>query len=161
MAALSDEVKRYAVQALACFDSPAQVIRDVKQEFRVDVTPQQLQAYNPETVAGKRMSKKLRGLFDLTREGFLKDVAKIPIAQQSYRLRTLNRMLQKVELQGNTLAAAQILEQAAKEIGGAFTNRREHSGPNGAPIPLSPMVFTDEQLAAIAARAAPANAAKP
>lgn len=136
MAALSDEVKRYAVQALACYDSPAQVIRDIKQEFGVVVSPQQLTAYNPDSQAGQRMSKKLKDLFAVTREAFLKDVSTIPIAQQAFRLRALNRLYAQAEKQGNAVVAAQMIEQASKEIGGAFTNRRELTGRDGKDLPV-------------------------
>lgn len=137
MAALSDDVKLFATQALACFDSPAQVIKDLKQEFGVTVTPQQLQAYNPATVAGSRMSKKLHAIFEATRKSFLKDVGNIPIAQPSYRLRVLNRMLSKVEGQGNIVVAAALMEQAAKETGGAFTNKQkvDHTSSDGTMSP--------------------------
>jgi phage terminase small subunit len=43
---------------------------------------------------------------------------------------------------------------------GLFKDRVEHSGPNGGPIPVTGVTMSDEQLAAIAARAIP-NAAKP
>lgn len=138
MAALSEEVKVYVVQALACFDTPAQVINDVKQEFGVDVIRQQLQSYNPETVAGKRMSKKLKEIFEATRKAFLEDTASIPIAQQSFRLRALQRLFQRAVDQGNAAVAAQLLEQAAKEAGGAFTNRRELTGKDGKDLPAAP-----------------------
>lgn len=42
---------------------------------------------------------------------------------------------------------------------GLVKQKVEHSGPNGGPIPVSPVTMSDEQLAAIAARALP-NAAK-
>jgi hypothetical protein len=151
MAALSDDVKRFAVQALACFDSPAQVIKDVQQEFGLTVTKQQLQAYNPSTVAGVRMSKNLKKIFDTTREAFLKDVSAIPIANQSYRLRVLNRMLSKVETQGNIVVAAALMEQAAKETGGAFTNKQklEHTGKDGGPVQFA-KEMSDMELEALA-----------
>ena len=38
----------------------------------------------------------------------------------------------------NIVLAASLLEQAAKEQGGMFTNKREVSGPNGGPIPTMP-----------------------
>ena len=52
---------------------------------------------------------------------------------------------------------AQLLEQAAKEVGEAYSNKQklEHSGPNGEPIQHNHTVsaedLTDEQLAAIIA----------
>jgi len=148
MAALKDEVKLFAVQALACYDPPIQVIKDIKQEFGLDVTPQQLQAYNPATVAGARMSKKHKEIFAETRKAFLEDVSSIPIAQQSYRLRVLNRLLDGVQKQGNAVVAAQLLEQASKEVGGIFTNktRLEHSGSIG----VKPGDMTDDELLRVA-----------
>lgn len=137
MAALSDEVKLFTVQALACYDAPVQVLKAIKQEFGVDATRQQLQAYDPATVAGKRMSKKLKEIFAATRAAFLADTSTIPIAQQSYRLRALNRMFQVAEQQGNVVVAAQLIEQASKEIGGAFTNRRELTGKDGKDLPAA------------------------
>lgn len=134
MAALSDEVKLFVVKALACMDSPAQVREDVKRQFGIEVTPQQLQAYDPATVAGARMSAKLKTIFTDTRKKFREDVSDIPIANQPYRLRALQRALTKVESQGNVAMVAQLLEQAAKESGGVFTNRRELTGKDGAPI---------------------------
>lgn len=44
---------------------------------------------------------------------------------------------------------------------GLFKDRIEHSGPNGGPIPVTAATMTDEELAIIAARAKPADAAKP
>lgn len=67
-------------------------------------------------------------------KGKMADVSTIPIAQQAYRLRVLQRSLVKVEGQGNVSMVAQLLEQAAKESGGAFTNRRELTGKGGGPL---------------------------
>lgn len=130
MAKLTEPVKLFIVQALACYDSPTQVAKAVKEEFGLEITRQMVAAYDPTKVAGRDVSKKLRAIFDATRKEFLSDVSGIPIAQQSYRLRVLQRMLDRTEGQGNTAMVSQLLEQAAKESGGAFTNKTklEHSG---------------------------------
>lgn len=141
MAALNDDQKLFIVQALACFDAPSQVIESVKQEFELDVSPQQLQAYNPATKAGARMSQKLKDIFEATRKRFLAEVSDIPVANQAYRLRQLQRMVHESMRRKNIVLAASLLEQAAKESGGMFTNRRELSGPNGGPIPTTPTVI--------------------
>jgi hypothetical protein len=146
MAALPDDVKMFVVQALACFDSGTQVAAAVKQQFGLTVSLQQLQAYNPATVAGSRMSKKLREVFGATRKRFLEDTAAIPIANQAYRLRVLDRALNKAEGQGNLSMVSSLIEQAAKEVGGGFTNRRELSGPGGGPIAAHTTTVTPEQL---------------
>lgn len=134
MAQLSEPIKLAITQALACFDTPTQVADFVKEEFGVVITRQQASQYDASRSTGKTMSKKLRAVFEATRAEFLKSTADIPIAQQSYRLRVLQRMLTRAEKQGNMAMVSQLLEQAAKESGGAFTNRRELTGKGGGPI---------------------------
>ena len=41
---------------------------------------------------------------------------------------------------------AATLRQAAKELGGAFTNRREVTGKNGQPLAMATANVTPEQL---------------
>lgn len=152
MAALNDQVKLAIVQALACFDTPSQVVEMVKQEFGIEISRQQAGTYDPTKASGKNMGAKLVEVFYATRKAFLENTAAIPIAQQAYRLRVLQRALQRVEGQGNVALAAQLLEQAAREVGGAFTNRRELTGKDGGPIALKRAAdMTDDELAAIAA----------
>jgi len=156
MAALKDDVKAFIVQALACFDTPSQVAASVKEEFGLDVERSHVQAYDPEKALGRNLSKKWRELFSATRKAFLEDQATIPIASQNFRLRALNRMYQEAARRGNVVLAAQLIEQAAKESGGAFTNRQklEHTGKDGGPIktaaePVDLSDATDEELDAI------------
>ncbi|RYG06026.1 MAG: DUF2280 domain-containing protein [Burkholderiales bacterium] len=137
MAILTDNIKLVIVQALACFDTPSQVAEAVKQEFGVEVSRMQVALYDPTKGTGKNLSAKLRAIFAETRDKFLADVSTIPIAQQAYRLRVLQRTLAKAEKQGNSSMVSQLLEQAAKESGGAFTNRRELTGKGGAPLAVS------------------------
>lgn len=134
MAALKDPVKLAIVQALACYDTPSQVVDLVKQEFGITLPRQQASMYDPTKPAGKKLSAKLRAVFEQTRKAFLEDVTTIPVAQQAYRLRLLQRNIERAETRGNSAMVAALLEQAAKEIGGAFTNRRELTGKGGGPI---------------------------
>jgi hypothetical protein len=136
MATLNDDVKRFIVQAIACYDTPQQIVEVVKEEFGIVVSRPQVQTYDPEKAQGKALSKKWRDLFAETRKKFLDDASSIPIANQTFRLRALNRMYARAERQGNVVVAAQIIEQAAKEVGGAFTNRRELTGKDGGPVDL-------------------------
>lgn len=153
MAALNDDVKRFIVQALACYDTPSQVTEAVKEEFGLTIERQQVALYDPTKKVGNGLSQKWRDLFEETRKKFLDDASSIPIANQTFRLRALNRMYAKAERQGNVVVAAQIIEQAAKEIGGSFTNRRELTGKDGGPIAMkSAKDMTDDELAAIAGR---------
>ncbi|QSL85945.1 DUF2280 domain-containing protein [Pseudomonas atacamensis] len=124
MAALRDEVKAFVVQALACFDTPSQVVASVKERFGLEVTRQQCEAYDPTKYVGRNLHVKWQTLFNDTRKRFREETAEIPIANRAYRLRTLGRMAEKAENMKNMALTAQLLEQAAKEVGDVYVNRR-------------------------------------
>lgn len=136
MAALSTEVKAFIVQSLACFEPPTKVIELVKQEFGVEVSRQQVSQYSPGNAMAANLSKKWVDLFHATRERFQTEISDIPIANKAYRLRVLDRMMTSAEKMRNIALATEIIEQAAKECGDAYTNKHkfEHSGPNGGAI---------------------------
>lgn len=136
MAALNDDVKAFIVNALACYDTPSQVAASVKEEFGVDVSRMQVSVYDPTKKMGKALSAKWRELFESTRGRFLEAQAAVPIANSNFRLRALHRMYAQAEQRGNVVFAAQLLEQAAKETGGVFTNRQkhDHSGEIGVTV---------------------------
>jgi hypothetical protein len=137
---LTDAQQTAVVQRLAMYDSPQQVADWVKEEFGIDMTRQAVQYYDP--TVGEKPSEKWCAIFEATRSEFLKTTADIPIANKSVRLRRLERMALAAERQRNYLLAAQLHEQAAKEVGEIYTNRHkmEHTGKDGEPIE----VRTDE-----------------
>lgn len=135
---LPPEAQTYVVQALACFDAPSIVAAAVKKEFEVTITPQAVEAYDPGKRAGRNLAEKWKALFEETRQAFLEDTSKIAISHRAVRLRALQRMAEKAETMGNIALAAQLHEQAAKEAGDSYTNRRELTGKNGAPLPSAP-----------------------
>lgn len=137
MAALSTEVKAFIVQSLACFEPPTKVIELVKAEFDVQVSRQQVSQYSPGNAMAAKLSQKWIDLFESTRARFQAEITDIPIANKAYRLRTLDRMMTKAENMRNMALAASLMEQAAKEVGDAYTNRQkvEHSSPDGSMTP--------------------------
>ncbi|KAK52530.1 DUF2280 domain-containing protein [Bordetella bronchiseptica] len=134
MAKLNEATQRFIVQALACYDTPTQVAEAVKEEFGIEINRQQAASYDPTKVTSKALAKKWRDLFAATRKAFLEQVSEIPIANQAYRLRQLDRIAVEAMRRKNVVLAAQIIEQAAKETGGMFTNKREMTGAGGAPL---------------------------
>lgn len=134
MAKLTAPMQLVIVRALACFDTPSEIAALLKREFGVDVTRMQIAKYDPTKASGTKVSHKFRAVFDAARSAFLTDMREIPISHLSYRLRKLQQVLEKAEERGNTAMVLQLLEQAAKECGGIFTNRRELTGKGGAPI---------------------------
>jgi hypothetical protein len=142
-AKLTDEVKTYIVQALACFDSPSVVAAAVKKEFSVEASRQLVESHDPNKKAASGLAPKWRVLFEETRKTFLEDTASIAISHRAVRLRALQRMADKAETQGNMVLASSLLKQAAEEVGGSYTNRRELTGKDGKdlPVPVSPVTI--------------------
>ncbi|MBG0618662.1 DUF2280 domain-containing protein [Enterobacter roggenkampii] len=136
MATLKGEVKAFIVQSLACFDTPSQVVELVKKEFGLSITRQQVESHDPTKANGRGLAQKWVGMFNATRERFQNEISDIPIANKAYRLRVLDRMATRAEGMKNLALTAEIIEQAAKECGDAYTNKHkfEHSGPNGGAI---------------------------
>lgn len=90
----------------------------------MEVTRQQVAAYDPTKRTTRNLAKKWREIFHATRKSFLEETASIPIANQSFRLKALQRMYEKTVSRGNFGMAAQLIEQAAKESGEVYVNRR-------------------------------------
>ncbi|WNI58157.1 DUF2280 domain-containing protein [Enterobacter bugandensis] len=136
MATLKGEVKAFIVQSLACFDTPSQVVELVKKEFGLSITRQQVESHDPTKANGRGLAQKWVDMFNATRERFQNEISDIPIANKAYRLRVLDRMATRAEGMKNLALTAEIIQQAAKECGDAYTNKHkfEHSGPNGGAI---------------------------
>lgn len=124
------------IQSLACFDTPSQVVELVKKEFGLSITRQQVESHDPTKANGRGLAQKWVDMFNATRERFQNEISDIPIANKAYRLRVLDRMATRAEGIKNLALTAEIIEQAAKECGDAYTNKHkfEHSGPNGGAI---------------------------
>ena len=147
MAALKEPVKIFIVQALACRDTPQEVADQVLQEFGVKIDRKQCQLYDPTKAAGKNLSKKFVELFQKTRADFDAGLIDIPIANKHYRLKQYQKQLERNAK--NTVMSLKILEQAAKDCGGQFTNRQEITGKDGKPIEtINQNVSTDSYLKA-------------
>ena len=134
---LTPELRTYVVQALACFDTPSEVAKALKAEFGVTITPQSIECYDPTKRAGRNTAKKWRALFDQTRKDFLENTAQIGVAHRAVRMRKLQKQVDLNEQRGNSAMVAQLLEQAAKEMGDHYTDRRrvEHTGKDGKDLP--------------------------
>ena len=147
MATLKEPVKIFIVQALACRDTPQEVAEAVKQEFKIELDRRQCASYDPTKPAGQNLSKKFVQLFNETREKFDAGLIDIPIANKHFRLKQYQKQLERNAK--NTVMSLKILEQAAKDVGGQFTNRQEITGAGGGPLQsenVTPVTATDEQI---------------
>lgn len=96
----------------------------VRLEFGIELSRQQCEAYDPTKYAGRNLGKRWQVLFHDTRKRFREETADIPIANRAYRLRAMARLIDKAERAKNLALALQVLEQAAKEVGDVYVNRR-------------------------------------
>jgi Uncharacterized conserved protein (DUF2280) len=89
---------------------------------------------------GATLAEDFKRLFFETRKQFLEDLESTPIANKAVRLRRLDRMANVAEDRGNLVLAADLGERAAKEVGGAYTNKHqlEHTGKDGKDLPATP-----------------------
>ncbi|SDE15020.1 Uncharacterized conserved protein [Pseudomonas guariconensis] len=88
------------------------------------MTRQQVEQHDPTKRAGANLAAKWRTLFEDTRKRFREETSEIPIANRAFRLRVLGRMAEKAENMKNMALTAQLLEQAAKEVGDVYVNRQ-------------------------------------
>ena len=123
MAKLTEPMKVFIVQSLACFETPQQVADAVKTTFKVEVEIMQCANYDPTKPTGEKMSQKLKDLFYRTREDFKKNIEDIPIANKAFHFKELQQMYG--EYSKNKVMKAKVLKQAQSliQMGGA--------GPSG------------------------------
>lgn len=132
MARITKKVKLFIVRMLAEFETPTQTSKTVRELFKVDVTPQQCEAYDPTKRTGQDLSQELRDKFFEYRRIANEELEAIPIANKRYRLQLLQQLVEKYP--DNPVLIPKWAEQAAKEMGGLFTNRQEVTGANGGPV---------------------------
>ena len=116
MPGLPTAVRMHILTELACFATPSQVSASVKEKFGVEVSRQCVEAHHPERRAGAKLSPVLCALFYETRARLRAELDDIGLAHRACRLRGLERMLEQAERMGNLALAAQIVEQAAREM---------------------------------------------
>lgn len=123
MARLKKEEKIYIVRSLAVFNTPKQTADLIQQDLKIEVSPQQCESYDPTKRSGQNLSSELKTEFEATRKAFLNTPQNIPIANLSVRLQHYQHILERVGK--NSVLAMKVLEQAAKDVGGQFTNKQD------------------------------------
>ena len=124
MAKLSEVEKHEIVRLVAHYTPTRDVVAHMRDYFGVEIDRFQVRAYdptNPRFEGGERW----RAIFEAERAAYLRSIEDIPIAHKAFRLNQLQNMLFKAQASGNLVLSCAILEQAAKEVGGALTNERK------------------------------------
>lgn len=122
---LNPAQKRFVVRCLAEFMTPSEVAELIQEDFKIVMSRQAIEKYDPTKYAGQTLGEELKGLFWEKRKAFIADESDIDIANRSFRLKQLSMLYRMAVENGQVALAAQYLAQAAKERGGLFTNKRE------------------------------------
>jgi len=149
MARLNKRVKLYIVRSLATYETPTETAKGVQEEFGIEVTKQQCEAYDPTKKTGQDLSEEFKTEFYRIRREMNQNLESIPIANIAYRLRRLQRFIDLEQFKENPVIVPSLLEQAAKEVGGLYTNRKELTGAGGGPLQSENITYvtaTDEQV---------------
>lgn len=154
MARLSSEVQRAIVQGLAEFLTPSEVRDRIGERYDVDVTLPQVVYYDGENPKCE-MAEGLKKLFRETRERAERDEQSVPISHRGYRLRVLQQIVAKSLARGNHPLVMTALEQAAKERGDAYTNRRVITPEDPADVLARDLGIPAEELKKMVAGATP------
>lgn len=125
MAVLSEAHKEAIVIQLAHFRRPAEVVEFMREHHELDLTVQQVRTYDPTNPRFEADRDKWPPIFEAAREAYITNVKAIPIANQAFRLNELADLYDKAKKQKNYKLAAELAEQAAREVGGVLTNSRE------------------------------------
>ena len=144
MAHLTELQKTYVVKCLAYFMSYAETRDALREEFGVSATRDQIANYDVTSISrGPKVSRKWRELFEAERKKAMSAVDEIPISHLPHRLRLLQDGVTKSMARGNFMLAASLLEQCAKELGGAYTNQKklQHTGA----MAIASYEMTEEQ----------------
>lgn len=115
-APLPTTIKRHIVRALACFDTPSEVVRQVREQFNMQITRATAQRYDPTKAAGETLSEELRILFFDTREHFVEELEKLPLAHRATRLRRLESVYDEARDKSDRKSALAALALAAREM---------------------------------------------
>lgn len=149
MPKLTNEVKLCIVQHLACYDSPSEVVDSIKTVYGLNVTRQQVEAYDPTKQAGLKLQDKWKVIFDSVRDKFVLETSTIPIAHKAYRLRQMQKAHDYFTSRKNFIASSKILEQAAKEVGEIYVNKYREPpkapGDDGNAAPKSEYVLKPDE----------------
>ena len=150
MAQLKKEIKLFIVRSLAQFNTPTETAQAVHQEYGRQITKQNCEKYDPTKRSGQTLCAELKTEFEATRKQFVDNPQHVPLANLTYRLERMQRVIDHAGK--NSVLVLTTLEQAAKDVGGVFTNRKEITGKDGKPLTEQPkpIDLTPEVAAAIA-----------
>lgn len=145
MARLKKAEKVFIVRSLAQFMTPTQVVGEIKEKFNIDVSPQQVETYDPTKVAGADLSQEFVDLFNEARKIYIEQpIYNIEGANDIVQLKILSDLLMKKK--NNTRDAIKLSDQIQKIIKGFYEKKIEITGADGGPLQTTTVQATQDQV---------------
>ena len=133
MARLKKSEKIFIVRSLAQFMSISDVMRDFKEKFNVDISPQQVEYYDPTKAASADLAQEFIDLFNEARKEYINQpLHNIEAANDIVQLKILSDLL--VSKKGNTILAIKLIDQIQKIMKGHYEKKIEIYGKDGGPL---------------------------
>ena len=127
---LPDEARIYIVRALACRERPASILAQVLEQFDVTMHRSNLANYDPRF--NTKLDPELKSLYERTAREFWSDKEFASFNSLQHRQRLREELYE--DSGNNRPLKLQILTESAKDEGGLYSNRRELTGAEGAPL---------------------------
>lgn len=133
MARLKKVEKVFIVRSLAQFMTPTEVVAAIRENFKIEVSPQQVESYDPTKTAGADLSQEFVDLFHEARKKYIdQPIYNIEAANDIVQLRVLSALF--IKKQGNTRDAIKLSDQIQKIVKGYYEKKIEITGAGGGPI---------------------------
>ncbi|OTG70065.1 hypothetical protein B9T38_13685 [Acinetobacter sp. ANC 4218] len=145
MARLKKAEKIFIVRSLAQFMPISDVVRDIKEKFNVDVSPQQVEYYDPTKAASADLAQEFIDLFNEARKEYIEQpLHNIEGANDIVQLKILSDLL--VSKKGNVVMAIKLIDQMQKIVKGHYEKKIEITGKDGGPLQTTTIQATQEQV---------------
>lgn len=152
MARLKKHEKAFIVRSLAQFMEPSQVVEAVKENFKIDVSRQQVECYDPTKVAGADLSQEFVDMFHEARKKYIEQpIYNIEGANDIVQLQILSDLL--VNKKGNVVMAIKLIDQMQKIVKGHYEKKIEITGKDGEPLQTTVVHATQDQVEAAVKKA--------
>ena len=133
MARLKKHEKSFIVRSLAQFMEPSQVVEAVKENFKIDVSRQQVEYYDPTKVASADLAQEFIDLFNEARKEYIaQPLHNIIGANDIVQLQILSDLL--VSKKGNVVMSIKLIDQIQKIMKGHYEKKIEITGKDGGPL---------------------------
>lgn len=120
---LTRDLQRKVTARLASFESVPEICSWLEEEHGIEISRSSIYRYDPTNNSHGDLRAELVDFFWDTRRQYLDNVQSVPIAHQRYRMEQAQKALESAQEEGDYYNVKQILEYAAKDLGGKYTNQ--------------------------------------